>query len=140
MGEEDIRNHLLALLQAGFRSGSATGESFNQAGKTDILLRYQNHNLFVAECKVWSGPKAFGDAITQLLGYLTRRDSKSALLVFVKNKDISGVLTSMQAHAPTHPQFEGQDTHGTGLFRFRFKLPSDPGVVVRTVVLAFHLP
>ncbi len=140
MGEEDIRNHLLALLQAGFRSGSATGESFNQSGKTDILLRHKNDNLFVAECKVWSGSKAFGDAVSQLLSYLTWRDSKSALLMFVKNKDISKVLVAIRSAAPKHPQFESEDDHDAGIFRFRLKLPTDTGILVRTAVLAFHLP
>ena len=119
MEEEDIRNNLLALIQACFQSGSATGESFNRSGKTDILLRYRNHNLFVAECKVWSGQKAFGNAITQLLGYLTWRDSKSAIVVFAKNKDMSRVLKAVRSAALAHPQFNEQDTHGTGLCRFR---------------------
>jgi len=140
MGEEDIRNHIIGNLQAGFPSGSATGESFNRSGKTDILLRHENDNLFVAECKVWSGPKAYLAAISQLLGYLTWRDSKTALLLFVRNKDMSNVLTSIETKAPTHAEFVSADDSGTGVFRFRFNLPGDPGSEVCVAVLAFHLP
>lgn len=62
--------------------GKATGETFNRAGKTDILLREGDRNVFIAECKFWKGPKAFGEAIDQRLGYTMWRDSKTAILVF----------------------------------------------------------
>lgn len=138
MGEEDIRNHLLALLQGGF-SGSATGESFNRAGKTDILLRHHNRNLFVAECKVWSGPKAYLEAISQLLGYLTWRESKAALLLFVRNKEISKVLSMVRDTTSTHPQFLRLESNGKGTFRYHFSLPADPAAHLHISVLAFHL-
>jgi hypothetical protein len=31
--------------------GQATGETFNFQGKTDILIRVDGQNIFVAECK-----------------------------------------------------------------------------------------
>lgn len=52
--EEDLRDHILMYLEPRFE-GSATGETFNKSGHTDILLRYKNSNVFVAECKFWSG-------------------------------------------------------------------------------------
>lgn len=140
LGEEDIRNHLLALLQAGFRSGSATGESFNRSGKTDLLLRHENETLFVAECKIWTGPSALLTAVSQLLGYLTWRDSKAALVLFVRNKDISKVLDSIAATTPTHDHFVSLESVRDGVFRTRFKLPDDGGVRVRLAILAFHVP
>ncbi len=33
--------------------GQATGETFNKSGKTDILVRDGDRNVFVAECKWW---------------------------------------------------------------------------------------
>lgn len=65
--------------------GSATGETFNKKGKTDILLRHAGNNAFVGECKFWKGEKSFLSTIDQLLGYLTWRDSKTAVIMFVKN-------------------------------------------------------
>lgn len=41
-------------------------ETFNSSGKTDILIRVENRNIFIAECKFWRGPKSFGEAIEQL--------------------------------------------------------------------------
>lgn len=138
MGEEDIRNHILALLQAGFE-GSATGESFNRSGRTDLLLRHQNRNLFVAECKVWSGAKAYAAAITQLLGYLTWRESKAALLLFVRNREISTVLTAIREASTRHPQFVRLESSDQGMFRYCFALPPDLDVHIYVAVLAFHL-
>ena len=54
--EEELRDHFLLILEPNFE-GSATGETFNKSGKTDILLRYQNSNVFIAECKIWKGKK-----------------------------------------------------------------------------------
>ena len=81
--EEALRDHLLLYLEPRFE-GSATGETFNSTGKTDILIRYENSSVFIAECKFWSGKKGYLKIITQLLRYLTWRDSKSAVIVFVR--------------------------------------------------------
>ena len=61
--------------------GKATGETFHRAGKTDILLHEGDRNVFIAACKFWKGPKAFGEATDQRLGYTTWRDSKTAIFV-----------------------------------------------------------
>lgn len=89
--EEALRDLLLMHLAPWFE-WTAVGEAFNAAGKTDILVRYQNSNLFVAECKFWDGLKAHLASIDQLLSYLTWRDSKAALVVFVRNANLSSVL------------------------------------------------
>ena len=94
LDEEAIRTHFLLQLN-GHYEGLATGETFNSSGKTDILIRTDNRNVFIAECKFWRGPKSFTDAIGQLLGYLSWRDSKCALLIFNKTKDSSAVRQKM---------------------------------------------
>lgn len=81
MKEEEIRDHLLVFLNGNFE-GTATAETFNQSGHTDILIREKDRNVFIAECKFWKGPKTFQDTINQLLGYVAWRDSKTAILVF----------------------------------------------------------
>ncbi|HVB46134.1 MAG TPA: DNA-processing protein DprA, partial [Streptosporangiaceae bacterium] len=75
LDEEKIRDLLLVFLNAQFE-GAAAGEVFNAAGKTDILIRVEDRNVFIAECKIWKGPKTIPDALTQLLGYLAWRDTK----------------------------------------------------------------
>src|SRR5260370_4966399 len=63
MGEEDLRTHFLVQLN-GVYEGQATGETFNFEGKTDILIRADGGNIFIAERKFWSG---------ELTGYEGRR-------------------------------------------------------------------
>ena len=93
MGEEDLRTHFLVQLNGAY-DGQATGETFNFQGKTDILIRADGKNVFIAECKFWSGERAFLDTITQLLSYLSWRDTKAAVLVFNRNADFSAVLAN----------------------------------------------
>ncbi len=105
MDEEALRQHFLVQLNGQFE-GKATGETFNMAGKTDILLREGERNVFIAECKFWKGPKAFGEAIDQLLGYATWRDSKTAILVFNRGTDTSTVLSGIDTTARAHANFK----------------------------------
>jgi hypothetical protein len=58
MGEEDLRTHFLVQLNSQYEGG-ATGETFNFQGKTDILIRADGRNVFIAECKFWGGEKQF---------------------------------------------------------------------------------
>ena len=91
-GEEELRDILLANLN-GHYQGDASGETFRRSGKTDIRIEADDRAAFVAECKIWAGTKALSEAIDQLLGYLTWRDCKAALVVFNKNNSkFSGLL------------------------------------------------
>ena len=138
--EEALRDHLLLYLEPRYE-GSATGETFNSTGKTDILIRHENSNAFIAECKFWRGQKEYLETITQLLGYLTWRDSKSAVVVFVRNKDLSSVLKKAEEVTPNHPNYldfveKKEDTW----FNYRFHINGDPNREVKLGVLFFHIP
>lgn len=85
--EEELRDILLAHLN-GHYEGDATGETFRKKGKTDIRIEDENRAAFVGECKIWGGDKKLTEAIDQLLGYLTWRDCKAAVIVF--NKSVAG--------------------------------------------------
>ena len=89
--EEEIRDHFLMVLNSQFE-GAATGETFNYEGKTDILIREKNKNIFISECKIWKGEKVLLDTIDQLLGYVSWRDTKTAILVFNKSKDFTSIV------------------------------------------------
>ena len=91
MKEEDLRQHFLVQLNAQYE-GQATGETFNFEGKTDILIRAEDRNIFIAECKFWRGPKSFRETVDQLLSYTSWRDTKTALLIFNRGKQLSHVL------------------------------------------------
>jgi hypothetical protein len=78
MGKEDLRSHFLVQLNGAFH-GQATGETFNFQGKTDILIRVDGKNIFIAECKFWKGEKSFPATLDQLLSHLSWRDTKTAV-------------------------------------------------------------
>lgn len=140
MNEEALRQHFLVQLNGQFE-GKATGETFNMAGKTDILLREGDRNVFIAECKFWKGPKAFGDAIDQLLGYATWRDGKTAVLVFNRGVETSTVLTGIDTVAKAHANFKrAMDWPHESGFRYVVHSNGDKNRELVLTVLVFHVP
>lgn len=103
LAEEDLRDLLLAQLN-GYWKGRAGGELFNGSGKTDILIREIDRNVFIAECKIWDGPKAVAEAIDQLMNYLVWRDSKAALIFFIRTKEPAATITKLHLAVGGHPR------------------------------------
>jgi len=140
--EEGLRDQFLFVLETRYEGTTATGETFNRSGKTDIILKYSKDgsNLFVAECKFWHGSAEFLKAISQLFDkYLTWRDSKAALLIFVKNKEFSKVLQNVREEIKAHPYFmKDNGSRGETSFSYIFHLPQDTDKKVFLEVLAFH--
>lgn len=99
--EEHLRAFILTILNSRFQ-GEAGGELFNGNGKTDILVRVEDRNAFIGECKFWKGSAGFTRAIEQLLGYVVWRDSKAALILFIKNKDATSVVSKAIQALSTH--------------------------------------
>jgi hypothetical protein len=140
MGEEDIRQHFLVQLN-GHYEGMATGETFNAEGKTDILVRHEGRNIFIAECKFWRGEKAFLETIDQVSSYLSWRDTKVALVIFNKNRDFSNVLEKIKEVTPKHPLFKsGPKVEDETRFRYLFGQKGDANREVVLTVLAFDVP
>jgi hypothetical protein len=140
LDEEAIRDHFLIQLN-GHYEGGATGETFNASGKTDILIRVDNRNVFIAECKFWRGPKAFNEAIDQILNYLTWRDSKCALLVFNRARDSSAVRQKM------HEVMEGRSEHRKTVFyqpsgdsQYVLVKEADPGREITVTTQLYDIP
>jgi hypothetical protein len=125
LGEEDLRNILLAHLNGHYKGG-ATGETFRKGGKTDIRIEEENRAAFVAECKLWSGPKGLSMALDQLLGYLTWRDCKAALVVFNKNtKSFSSIVEKCPLELQAHSKFKRQLSAQKGPCEWRFSFASE---------------
>jgi len=112
-------------------------------GKTDILVKYTDGtNLFVAECKFWKGEVMLHQTIDQLFErYLTWRDSKKTIILFVKNKDFSSVLSTIEEAIPKHQYYvRSAGARGESSFSYVFHFPTDKGKIIYTEILAFHFP
>ena len=140
MGEEDLRSQFLVQLNGQYQ-GRATGETFNYEGKTDILIREGDRNVFIAECKIWKGEAEMLKAINQILTYLHWRDTKAALLVFNRNKAFSDVLTKVAATIQGHPNCKKLIRQvGETEWRFLFSSKDDSNRELQLAVLLFDVP
>lgn len=140
MREETLRSHFLVQLNAQY-DGQATGETFNYEGKTDILVRSGGKNIFIGECKFWKGPKKFLETIDQLLGYLSWRDTKAAVVVFNQNKGFSKVLAEIEVTTPSHPNCKKllrKRSESSWVYKFAHRDDSNREMTV--TIIAFDVP
>ena len=138
--EEGLRDLFLVQLNGQYE-GQATGETFNNEGKTDILVRVKNRNVFIAECKIWSGRAGMSKAIDQLLGYTCWRDTKIALLLFNRNKNMTKMLEKAHDSLKAHPNFKTQlDYPSETGFRCVFTHRDDPNRELTLTTLVFDVP
>ncbi len=140
MEEENLRQHFLVQLNAQYE-GQATGETFNFEGKTDILVRVKGKNVFIAECKFWHGPDSLSKAIDQILNYSSWRDTKTAILIFNRTKQLSSVLPAILKVVKDHPNYLRQLPYGceTG-YRFAIHHRDDKEREIILSVIAFEVP
>jgi hypothetical protein len=139
MEEEHIRFHFVMQLNGQYE-GEAVGEAFNLSGKTDILIRHQGQNLFVAECKFWDGQKSLKDTVDQLYRYVTWRDTKTAVIMFSDRESFSSVIEEAKKAMLEHPQYvSGPIVEGNSRFRYRFSLPSDPQRHITLTLMLFNV-
>jgi hypothetical protein len=102
--EHNRRQALLLILNTHYE-GQAHGEAFNGAGKTDILIRVQDQNVFIAECGFWNGPSTIRKKLDQLLRYATWHDTKLALVLFARSGSFTATLKRGQRALEQHPSF-----------------------------------
>lgn len=116
MPEPVLREILLVVLNNEF--GPSGGEVFSRRGKTDVAIWHETGAVFIAECKFWPGEKAFGAAIEQLLGYLVWRDTRSALVLFVREKNVTAIQEKALKALREHPRCKRQaaDVSGCPVF------------------------
>lgn len=144
MEEMTIRDILLVQLN-GHYQGMATGETFNGEGKTDILIRYENTNLFIAECKFWTGKEGLLETFDQLLGYVTWRDTKTAIILFNKGKNLSKILDQLETIAKSHKKYKSSfklidsALKVETAFGYKFEHPSDSDKEIFLSLLVFQV-
>ena len=135
--EESLRDLFLTQMQVSFKSDSATAEAFNKNGKTDIMVKHGDGVLFVAECKFWRGKQVFHNAISQLLSYLTWRETKAALLIFVRDTTMTTTINGVKENVSSHGNYKSTLTpKGETWFNYKFTMPNDPD---REVYLAIQI-
>ncbi|MEV8312146.1 hypothetical protein AB0P36_33800 [Streptomyces flavidovirens] len=141
LGEEAIRDNLLLNLN-GQLEGKAAGEVFNGRGKTDILIRVDDRHVFIGECKFWKGPKTITDTLDQLLGYLVWRDTKAALLLFIRSGTPSDIIPKALEKCREHPNFKREGTHASEFgerYNLIFHANGDKSREIKLAFLPFNL-
>ena len=141
MGEESLRTIMLVALN-GIYEGQATGETFNGHGKTDILIRKDDRNVFIAECLMWKGPAYLRSKLDgQLFQYAMWRDSELAVVIFNRGGSFTANVETMRETLRTHPQYVKEITwpHESGS-RFLFHRHDDPQRHFYLSAVAFDVP
>lgn len=140
LSEPLLRDLLLGMLNTNF-SGDVAGELFNGAGKTDICVRVEDRNVFIGECKFYDGPSSVADAINQLLGYVVWRDTKAALLLFVRRGSFTDAVTKARAAIASHERCSHTVTSDNETERndFIFTRADDPDRAIKLALLPFRL-
>lgn len=140
--EEELRHIILSHLKTHFE-GAATAETFRKLGKTDIHISEKDRAAFVAECKIWAGASQLNAALDQLLGYLTWRDCKAALVIFNKNvagfTDILGKIPAALEDHPNYVRTVSAEPNDEAERRFVFQSTEDEARDVTVHVFAFNL-
>lgn len=138
--EEELRDMVVANLNI-YLEGEAGGETFRKSGKTDICVKEGDRAAFVAECAMWRGEKHLLGKVDQLLGYLTWRDCKAALVIF--NKEVAGfaeLLNKVPETLVKH-RFLVKDfgQQGEGEWRYVLRSAEDEGRRITVHVFLFNL-
>lgn len=141
MDEERLRDQILAML--GNVYGPPSGESFTKRGKTDIYLPWDGGNpIFLAECKWWKGPKNFaGKDLPQLLDrYIVWRDTHAAIILFIRNKNVTNVITEAERIIRNHGRYlrEADAIYGAPVFVIHKDGDPDREIKLALVTAAIH--
>lgn len=141
-GEEGFRDFFLPHLNSISKSHSATGETFNKKGKTDILIQDQEgHIVFLAECKLWKGESELTKAIDQLFtGYVNWRDDKVAIIIFNKDvKKFSELIDKAKNTIESHEKYVSliKARNETSIL-YEFKNPEDDDKKVKLELILFN--
>ena len=140
--EEGFRDFFLPHLNSISKSHSATGETFNKKGKTDILIQDgDGNNVFIAECKIWHGEKELQYAINQLIDrYVSWRDEHTALIIFNKNNDnFTQLVASARQAIGNHELFVKKiNDSSASSTRYAFKNREDEEKHIQLELIIFN--
>ena len=137
-----MRDLIVPSLNSVFIGANSSAETFNRTGKTDIITKAPDgSNIFIAECKIWRGEKMLLEAIDQLLGYVTWRDTRTALILFVKNSGIQDVIDKAKSTMTTHSCYvEMKGKTAESSFSYIYHTKEDSASRVAIELMIFHYP
>lgn len=139
--EESLREFFIPSINAKYPD-SATPETRNKNGKTDILVRIAGKNLLIAECKFWGGEKKLKETLDQLLRYTTIRDTQLAILIFSRNQGFTDVKQKIPQAMKQHPS-SGKEVKidlEKAWYEYVIFHPDDQSCELTLTILAFHIP
>ena len=139
--ENGIRDSFILVLRTCIKDCAVNAESFNCKGKTDILVQNTDGtNICICECKIWRGEQYLSAAIDQLFDrYLTHRDTKAALMIFVQQDGFTNIINKINATCKAHKYFvEYVNSQDKSSFSYIFHHPDDKGIKISLEVLVFH--
>jgi hypothetical protein len=108
----------------------------------------EHRDIFMAECKVWSGPFAFIATLNHLLMRGSWRDAKAAILLFHRPQPVPGsfaaTLATVEETVKNHSNFKREllqlsESGFTYVFAQNYLGRSDPNREMLLTVLAFEL-
>ncbi len=73
--------------------------------------------------------------------YLTWRDSKTSIIIFVRNKDFTSVLETIKTITKKHQNFVKElNNSDESWFNYIFSLPIDKNKEIKLAVQLYHIP
>jgi hypothetical protein len=133
MNEEDIRDQILNALNLKLKTATATGETFNVQGKTDIIIIDNKNICYIAECKIWNGQQKYDESIDQLLGYISSDVIFSSIIVF--NKKNIGITELINERMIANSNYKRTISYG----RYVFIHPSNNRMELEISVIVFNI-
>lgn len=137
--EQDIRDLFWLLLEFNYSLAGLTtsGETFNHNGRTDLLIKYQDIIIFIAELKFWRGQSKLSETLNQLFGYLTWRENEACIIYFIDQKNPSSIINEFDNVIKTQEYFKGISIGEYGRRIVSFE--KDCGSI-NVTFLFFHFP
>ena len=111
---------LSAVLAAGLTiPGVHVAQESNSNGHVDITIHIQScqkQRKKLAEAKIYNGKSNHIKGLQQLLRYTTGRECRGLLLVYVKKKDVAGIMSTLRKDMDTeNPANQKGQTIGDNL-------------------------
>lgn len=133
LSEEENRDQLVNALNLKLTTATASGETFNVKGKSDIIIIDNKVIYYLAECKIWGGKTKFKGAIDQLLSYISSDVFYASLIVF--NKKNKSIIEDALQVIKSHNDFIKEISKD----RFKFKHPKKENVELEISLIVFDV-